>query len=64
MDANMVFSGCQGKPKIEIFEKKCPNCGAEIEIFSVDVKADCPNCGFTIYNDALHCVEWCRYARE
>ena len=64
MDANMIFSGCQGKPQIQIYEKKCPRCGAEIEIFSIDVKADCPNCGFTVYNDTLSCVQWCKYARE
>ena len=60
---NMVFSGCQGKPQIQIFEKKCPNCGAEIEIFSVDTEAVCENCGFKIYNDTLNCVQWCKYAK-
>ena len=27
--------------------KKCPECGAEIEIFSNDSTVDCENCGFT-----------------
>ena len=60
----MIMEGCQGKPKLEIFEKRCPNCGAEIEIFSVDTQATCEKCGFTIYNDTLNCVQWCKYARQ
>lgn len=60
----MGFEGCQGKKDIEIFEKPCPRCGAEIEIFSVDISAKCENCGFEIYNDGLSCVQWCKYARK
>ena len=59
-----ILEGCQGKPQIQIFEKTCPNCGAEIEIFSVDTEATCEKCGFTIYNDTLNCVQWCKYARQ
>nr|AHF24114.1 hypothetical protein [uncultured bacterium Contig1450] len=60
---NMTFSGCQGKPQVQVFEKKCPNCGGEIEIFSIDTEAVCENCGFTIYNNVLSCVQWCKYAK-
>ena len=60
----MILEGCQGKPEIKIEEKICPNCGHEIEIFSVDTEMQCENCGFTIYNDSLHCVQWCQYARK
>ena len=59
-----IMEGCQGKPQLQIFEKTCPNCGAEIEIFSVDTEATCEKCGFTIYNDTLNCVQWCKYARQ
>ena len=59
----MMFSGCQGKPQVQVFEKKCPNCGAEIEIFSVDTEAVCENCGFKIYNNSISCVQWCKYAK-
>ena len=59
-----ILEGCQGKPQLQIFEKTCPNCGAEIEIFSVDTEATCEKCGFTIYNDTLNCVQWCKYARQ
>ena len=44
--------------------KKCPQCGEEIEIFSNDSSSNCSRCGFTVYNDTLSCVQWCKYARE
>lgn len=44
--------------------KKCPQCGEDVEIFSNDLKVECGNCGFTIYNDILSCVQWCKYAKE
>ena len=60
----MALTVCQGKEQITIHDKICPQCGAEIEIFSIDVSADCPNCGFTIYNNELNCVQWCQYAEQ
>ena len=62
--SKMIMEGCQGKPQLQVFEKTCPKCGAEIEIFSVDTEATCEKCGFTIYNDTLNCVQWCKYARQ
>ena len=62
--SKMIMEGCQGKPQLQIFEKTCPNCGAEIEIFSIDTQATCEKCGFTVYNDTLNCVQWCKYARQ
>ncbi len=44
--------------------RKCPECGEEIEVFSNDIAVSCSRCGFTVYNDALSCVQWCRYAKE
>ncbi len=56
--------GCQGKdPTPTITEKKCPNCGHTIEVFSTDTEVVCDHCGFTVYNDALSCVQWCKYAK-
>ena len=45
-------------------EKICPQCGHTIEIFSTDTEVACENCGFVVYNDALSCVQWCKYARQ
>ena len=60
----MIMEGCQGKPQMQVLEKTCPQCGHEIEIFTVDTEAVCENCGFVIYNDMLTCVQWCKYARK
>lgn len=61
----MIYEGCQSTAKeISLEVKICPNCGNEVEIFSVDTSMDCDKCGFTIYNDMLSCVQWCKYARK
>ena len=44
--------------------KKCPECGRDVEIFSVDVQVKCDNCGFIIYNDIQSCMQWCKYAKQ
>jgi DNA-directed RNA polymerase subunit RPC12/RpoP len=60
----MNMTGCQGRAKeISLQEKACPQCGHEIEIFSVDTQAVCENCGFVIYNDTISCVQWCKNAK-
>ena len=61
----MIMESCQGKPRTPtIEEKRCPQCGSFIEIFSTDTQVACEQCGFIAYNDALSCVQWCKYARK
>ena len=61
----MIMSGCQGKPRTPtILEKICPQCGHEIELFSIDSERACEHCGFVAYNDSLSCVQWCQYAKQ
>ena len=61
----MILHGCQAKPKTPtIIEKICPNCGHEIELFSIDTEMACEHCGFVAYNDTLSCVQWCKHAKE
>ena len=63
----MIFSGCPGADRLKsptIEERKCPNCGNMIEIFSIDTEVPCDNCGFVAYNETLTCVQWCQYARK
>ncbi|MBR5023341.1 MAG: hypothetical protein IKY18_09195 [Oscillospiraceae bacterium] len=61
----MTYTGCQSKSKdITINEKVCPKCGNIIELFSVDTEVACDKCGFVAYNDALSCVQWCKYAKQ
>ena len=60
-----MLDGCQGKPRTPtIIEKICPQCGAEIEMFSIDTQMACEKCGFVAYNDSLSCVQWCKYAKK
>ncbi len=60
-----MLEGCQGKPRTPtIIEKTCPNCGAMIELFSIDTEMACERCGFVVYNDTLSCVQWCKYAEK
>jgi len=51
----------KGTPEIKI--KICPECGREIEIFSVDTHMQC-ECGFIAYNELQNCIKWCVHARE
>lgn len=61
----MILEGCQARPKTPtIIEKICPQCGHEIEMFSIDSQVTCEHCGFVAYNDTLSCVQWCAHARE
>lgn len=61
----MIMDGCQGKPRTPTIEEKiCPQCGHTVEVFSTDTEVACENCGFIVYNDALSCVQWCKYARQ
>ena len=61
----MILDGCQARPKTpEIIEKICPQCGHEIELFTIDTQMPCEHCGFVAYNDTLSCIQWCKYARK
>ena len=54
---------CHGKtPQLEV--RICPECGNEIELFSVDMKAECDRCGYTVYNDIQYCIETCDHAED
>ncbi len=61
----MILHGCQARPKTPtIIEKVCPQCGHEIEMFSIDTEMKCEHCGFVAYNDTLSCVQWCKHAKD
>ena len=50
----MIMQGCMARPKTPtIIEKVCPQCGHEIELFSIDTEMACEHCGFVAYNDTL-----------
>jgi ribosomal protein S27AE len=63
----MMFDRCPGAANIRtptLSIRRCPQCGAEVEVFSNDVSVKCGSCGYVVYNDISSCVRWCRYARE
>ncbi len=44
---------------------KCPNCLKDVEIWSDEIKAMCPHCKTIIMqNQAMSCVEWCKFAKD
>jgi HD superfamily phosphohydrolase YqeK/predicted RNA-binding Zn-ribbon protein involved in translation (DUF1610 family) len=51
------------QPKPE--EKKCQNCGYEIEIWTDELRATCPQCGkFVMKDGTMSCLEWCAMGKE
>ena len=52
----------KGTPTLKI--KRCPVCGADVELFSTDVQRVCDACGFVVYNGIQSCIRWCSKARE
>jgi ribosomal protein S27AE len=50
----------KGTPTLTI--KTCPQCGADVELFSIDLKMACDRCGFVVYNNLQSCIQWCRLA--
>ena len=51
------------KPEVQLY--KCPNCGAEVEVFSDEISVRCQKCGTKVQSDKVaSCIEWCAMARE
>lgn len=51
------------KLRVELY--KCPNCGAEVEMFSDELKVKCYKCGQYIYKESMpSCIDWCPVARQ
>ncbi len=51
------------KLRVELY--KCPNCSAEIEIFSDEMRMKCQKCGEMVYREQTpSCIDWCASARE
>ncbi len=62
-----MYSRCPGQDIANLRVKlyKCPNCGAEVELFSDEVSVRCQKCGEKVYSDmSTSCIDWCAQARE
>lgn len=43
----------------------CPDCGAEVEIWSDEATGECPACKKAVIRQATQsCIDWCRYAQQ
>jgi len=58
---------CPGSIKSTLatpMERRCPKCGATVEIWSDEERVTCP-CGHVIFKDKTPtCVEWCAAAEQ
>ncbi|MBC8234101.1 hypothetical protein H8E77_31525 [bacterium] len=52
------------EPVPEVFT--CPNCGAEVEIWTHEHMRICNSCGKTVVReiDTVWCIQWCPYAKD
>lgn len=63
-----VYSRCPGTEgrnlRIEIF--KCPSCGADVELFSDEMRFRCRKCGTMVVRKEIapYCVDWCKEAER
>ncbi len=62
-----MYSRCPGQDSrnLRVALYKCPNCGAEVEIFSDEIRVKCPKCGENVCREKIpSCIEWCASARQ
>ena len=62
-----MTSKCPGQDfrNLRVSLHKCPGCGAEVEIFSDEVKMKCRKCGQMVYPGKMpSCIDWCTSARQ
>ena len=61
-----MINRCPGMTNaVRLQLQSCPKCGAEVEIFTSEVKVKCGQCGEMVYSERLpSCVDWCAAARE
>ncbi len=67
----MNFGKCPGQDTRnwkheDIYEDKCPSCGAEMEFWKTDLRVKCRECGTKVVNRRfnLNCAAWCSYAEQ
>lgn len=63
----MIFE-CPGSQKFKHPQPeviKCPYCGADAEIWTDEVQAECQNCKKTVVREkGQSCLDWCASAKE
>ena len=62
-----MVSHCPGQDmrNLRVALYKCQNCGAEVEMFSDELKVKCPKCGQKVYKGKMpSCIDWCASAKQ
>lgn len=62
-----MSAGCPGSDgrNLSTALYRCAHCGAEVEMFSDEIRVRCPACGAHVCKDSVpSCVQWCAKARE
>jgi DNA-directed RNA polymerase subunit RPC12/RpoP len=62
-----MYSKCPGQDSrnLRVALYKCSNCGADVEIFSDELKIKCSKCGQYVHREKTpSCIEWCAAARQ
>lgn len=62
-----MTSNCPGQDmrNLRVALYKCQNCGAEVEMFSDELKIKCPKCGEKVYKEKMpSCIDWCASAKQ
>ena len=61
-----MSSQCAGQNReLRLGLYRCPNCNAEIEMFSNEIQVKCYQCGEPVYREKVRpCIEWCTSAHN
>lgn len=63
-----LFRGCPGAINIREATPEdidCPQCGAEVEIWSDELSAKCPQCAAGVSREQIpSCINWCHFAED
>ena len=62
-----MYSRCPGQDTRRLRAEllKCPQCQAEVEIFSDETRVKCQKCGNMVFREKMpSCIEWCASARQ
>ena len=63
----MPIDRCPGQDgrNLKVEMRRCPGCGAEVEMFSDERRVKCPSCkAWVCVEEIPSCAEWCAQARE
>ncbi len=66
-EVRAVTSKCPGQDfrKLRVSLYKCPKCGADVEMFSDEMRIRCQKCGTIVYREKTpSCIDWCASARQ